>query len=1388
MTVDGSKSATVNFDGGHPQKPVAFTDLRRRFPTTNGATVKDNTSLVFLNDASILDNMHSRHSQDEIYTYTASVLLAVNPYKRIEGLYGEEQCNEYRGKHIGALPPHPYAIGDTAYRTLIREKRSQALLISGESGAGKTETAKIVMQYLAHTSGADSAVAARIQARVLQAQPILESFGNAVTLRNSNSSRFGKYNRIFFDDTGALVDAGVTTYLLESSRVVSHAERERTYHVFYEMLAGVDDARLEKFRLKRDGHFEMMHGTTVPDILSRDVSNFKRLCDALAIVGLDEEAIDSSLQVLAGLLHLSGILLDPTDSPAQDDDDESSCVEVSDENIENAAELLGFDPDELCGTLKRKRLQVRGRNSCHEVPRSRTQARQALHSLIKALYKRLFERIVKRINDSFGELRDGVATSSQADSEDGWRHIGILDIYGFERLERNSFEQLCINLANERLQQYFVDNVLVAEQGLYQREGLEWKGLALPDSQPVVNCISQVFKTLDDFSSRLAKGFDNLGDEKFCEKVLEEAGKDPQRRDILKNERAANKRRGSVGPALNRGFVIKHYAGLVQYNSAGWMDKNNDRLLPECEELVSTSECAFVQGLADQDTGSTPFRSISKKYMADLETLLRTLSTCSLHYIRCFKPNEVQEPNIFNKAMVLDQIVQCGTIELVKIMHDGYPNRCPFDEISSRFKALLPEDFQRYGMRTFIEALMLAYEVPTDQWSLGMSRLFMKAGQLSKLEDMRTEGLMPDTEKLSQIVSNIVRKRWKRAVESIKLCLWFPKFIQQIQIDRAAKALRLAVLAVDRLVPRVEAARRRIQARQVAARRKLRAAFSTVFVLQSSWRTLREQRRSRVISAFYRASFIVVRTRSWVTNAKEYVRESAKRRELEDRRREEERQRLEEARKKQEEEQRQIDAERLRLEEERQEAVRQREADRREAERQQEEERLEMERQRELERQLEAERLQCEAEQRRQSDERRRLELLQFEEERARIAEERRQWEQERQSIHSARQQEGVTCGSLAMEIADAEVKSEVTVSVHLLPSHHGYGTALSSAQLSTALGEEDDVDIGDSVSAAAQHQAMDHQVQALVQKEISARVQELEEAFARKQEEVLMQMRLLQEKNENLERQVQEHVQEERVREESATCTPTRTFTALTPKSGREAAKPPSLLSLIHSPVIATPTPLSSGRCGTHRVVSDSISSHRASSQRASACPSLLELSAGHASTGKPRSARLSVAHEAFLAPADCDRANEAMQRERQWWAQQRHFLLEDLYSSGLGASPGSATKRRLGEGALSFTPTSANVGRPGPVRCAAACLEERTECRNLSNQFDKVEGDDFEETALLSGNVSEASTLVVGTSGPCPGKRTLSELCDAAEENRETVLQSRLRLPKHFSKSRAH
>jgi myosin heavy subunit len=224
---EGAASVAVP---GQPTSRFAFADIRLRFVRDDGGTSADSTSLVYMNDASILENMQRRHEQDLIYTYTASVLLAVNPYRSIESLYGDSQCEQYRGKHIGALPPHPYAIAESAYRLLGREAKNQAMLISGESGAGKTETAKIVMQYLAFVSGTGSDFAAELKAHVLRSQPVLESIGNAATLRNSNSNRFGKYNKIFFDGEGALAHASITTYLLESSRVVGHSEKEDLPH------------------------------------------------------------------------------------------------------------------------------------------------------------------------------------------------------------------------------------------------------------------------------------------------------------------------------------------------------------------------------------------------------------------------------------------------------------------------------------------------------------------------------------------------------------------------------------------------------------------------------------------------------------------------------------------------------------------------------------------------------------------------------------------------------------------------------------------------------------------------------------------------------------------------------------------------------------------------------------------------------------------------------------------------------------------------------------------------------------------------------------------------------------------------------------------------------
>eukprot|EP00929_Paragymnodinium_shiwhaense_P105643 TRINITY_DN7068_c0_g4_i1.p1 TRINITY_DN7068_c0_g4~~TRINITY_DN7068_c0_g4_i1.p1 ORF type:complete len:1542 (+),score=475.62 TRINITY_DN7068_c0_g4_i1:137-4762(+) len=999
---------------------VSRNDLRLRFSRDDGATSPDSTSLVHMNDASILDNMRRRHKNDEIYTYTANVLLAVNPFKTIDGLYGEEQCRRYKGRHIGALPPHPYAISDTAYRLLNREKKNQALLISGESGAGKTETAKIVMEYLAFVSGTGSDLAMEISGHLLRSQPILESFGNAATLRNNNSSRFGKYSRVFFDDSCALADASITTYLLESARVVTHAERERTYHIFYEVLNGLDESKLREFDLVRDAPYRLLHsaGQKVAGFEDLDLRNFKRLCNALQNVGFNEEAMHQQFQVIAGLIHLGDVAFEDEHGvprlEATPEDEDSVPVAINSSSVASAARLLGFDADELASVLKYKKIQIRGRTSVHEVARTPMQFRQALHSFIKALYKRMFEGIVSRMNKTFSEMKS--PNSQSSDPEDLWRHIGILDIYGFERLERNSFEQLCINLANERLQQCFVENVLLAEQDVYRREAIPWTDLLVPDSQPVVKCIAQIFTSLDDFSGRLAKGLEkDATDERFCTAVVEDATKDPERRDLLKKPLVTSKNRRvtSGGLGANESFTIRHYAGVVEYATAGWLDKNNDRLLQECEDLVVDSSNAVVSSLADEEketrgSSRSPFRSISKKYQQDLGTLLNTLGTCNLHYIRCFKPNEAQKPNKFQEQMVLDQIVQCGTIELVKIMHDGYPNRCPFSEINERFRSMLPEKFQRYGTRTFIEALMLAYEVPREQWALGMSRLFLKAGQLKALEDMRSEGSPPSAEVLEKIVSGIVRKRWLRAGHAVMFCNYVPKVIAKMQAVRAAQALSRAALIVGRLAPKLEAAKQRVAERRMKARRRVVAAFKTVRLLNAFKVAIREQRLDRLAKIFQRSAFIFSRSRRWIAIGRERALEAANQRAAELRRLEDERKRME--------------AQRLKMEEDRkQEELRRREEEARRAE--------EM-----AARRAEEDKLRQEEERRREASESRRREesLREREEvaaqraaEVARMEEERAHLEAERKRLEEERAEADARCESEKQERLEAIAKYE---------------------------------------------------------------------------------------------------------------------------------------------------------------------------------------------------------------------------------------------------------------------------------------------------------------------------------------------------------------------------
>eukprot|EP00933_Yihiella_yeosuensis_P050590 TRINITY_DN4838_c0_g1_i4.p1 TRINITY_DN4838_c0_g1~~TRINITY_DN4838_c0_g1_i4.p1 ORF type:complete len:1312 (-),score=275.42 TRINITY_DN4838_c0_g1_i4:174-4109(-) len=825
--------------------------------------------MVHLDDANILDNIKRRYQRDLIYTYTANVLLAVNPYKPVPHYYTQDKIQAYRGKKQGVLEPHPYAIADSAYRQMLRDRKNQALVISGESGAGKTETAKKTMHYLTSVSRTDVAHGGRIQDTIVNANPILESFGNASTIMNANSSRFGKYNEMMFDRVGSLVGAGIKTFLLESSRVVSQQPGEKNYHVFYELLAGMDDKMMERLMLDpTDQHYQLIHnGGGKP--LEEGTQEFKRLANRFEELKqafstfVDKEAAENIWDVLGSLIHLGEVDFDETAAGAAESNAESAIieedpaqrsqaakVEVSKESnyaLATAAELLGLGKARLeSSVLKMKPLHVKhpqGRTSHINCPRSKTQARQTLQTIIKILYKRLFDKIVAMINAKSNTRK--VETQANSNSMLQHQSIGTLDIYGFERLEQNSFEQLCINLANERLQQFFVEEVLDAEQRMYAEESLQLPLVELPSSEHVVASIQNVMQRLDEHSLRAVKNLVRIGpndnkDVKFCEQLHRDLIKDPRsdQGPILALKLKGTRSGTNLG--LHDGFQIKHYAGQVSYCTRGWIDKNNDSLVPEIEELLASGTKVLVRDMADHkgiDTaGGERLQSVSQNYLGNLHHLLATLKQCSVHYIRCFNPNQDKQAGVFNTKYVLEQVIQCGTVELVKIMHDGYPHRCFLKDVRERFNSLLPAEFARYSDRDFIHAVLLAWGIQQDQWTLGTRRLFLKAGQLRVLEELRDQGSSASQDVIRKIRSQFAMKKFKRCCTAIIAANTLLSNWRQQRVSRTIEKVIQAVhcrLRISRWLKRARATLYGIKESQKTAELDLQHALDRVGV---SWK------------------------------------------------------------------------------------------------------------------------------------------------------------------------------------------------------------------------------------------------------------------------------------------------------------------------------------------------------------------------------------------------------------------------------------------------------------------------------------------------------------------------------------------------------------------------
>lgn len=672
--------------------------------------VDDMTKLAYLHEPGVLQNLRSRYDMNEIYTYTGSILIAVNPFTRLPHLYDNHMMAQYKGAAFGELSPHPFAVADAAYRLMMNEKISQSILVSGESGAGKTESTKLLMRYLAYMGGRSVAEGRTVEQQVLESNPVLEAFGNAKTVRNNNSSRFGKFVEIQFDQRGRISGAAIRTYLLERSRVCQVSDPERNYHCFY-MLCAAPAEDVQRFKLGNARTFHYLNQSNCYELEGVDESKeYIATRKAMDIVGISSDEQEGIFRVVAAILHLGNIEF----KKGKETDSSEPKDEKSRFHLRTAAELFMCDEKALEDSLCKRIIVTRDETiiKCLD-PHSATLSRDAL---AKIVYSRLFDWLVDNINSSIGQDPDSKCL------------IGVLDIYGFESFNTNSFEQFCINLTNEKLQQHFNQHVFKMEQEEYTKEEIDWSYIDFVDNKDVLELIEKkpggIIALLDE-----ACMFPRSTHETFSQKLYQ----------TFKNHKRFSK------PKLSRtDFTICHYAGDVTYQTDLFLDKNKDYVVAEHQALLSASNCSFVAGLfpplSEESSKSSKFSSIGSRFKQQLQALLETLSVTEPHYIRCVKPNNLLKPAIFENKNVLQQLRCGGVMEAIRISCAGYPTKKPFDEFVDRFGILAPEVLD--GSSDEVAACKrLLEKVGLKGYQIGKTKVFLRAGQMADLDARRSEVL-----------------------------------------------------------------------------------------------------------------------------------------------------------------------------------------------------------------------------------------------------------------------------------------------------------------------------------------------------------------------------------------------------------------------------------------------------------------------------------------------------------------------------------------------------------------------------------------------------------------------------------------------------------------------
>uniref|UniRef100_A0A1Q3G4M4 Putative myosin class i heavy chain n=1 Tax=Culex tarsalis TaxID=7177 RepID=A0A1Q3G4M4_CULTA len=694
---------------------------------------EDLSNLTYLNDASVLHNLRERYRACLIYTYSGLFCIVINPYKRWP-LYTMRAAKMYGGKRRNEVPPHLFAVSDGAYVNMLSNKENQSMLITGESGAGKTENTKKVIAYFA-TIGASSKKGAEeekkisLEDQVVQTNPVLEAYGNAKTVRNDNSSRFGKFIRIHFTAAGKLGGADIETYLLEKARVISQQTLERSYHIFYQMMSGSVKGLKEMCYLSNDiyDYFNVSQGkVTIPNV--DDGEECALTDEAFNILGFTQEEKNNIYKITAAVMHMGGMKFKQKGREEQAEADGT-------EEGDRVAKLLGCVTEDLYKNLLKPRIKVgtefvtKGQN--------KDQVTNAVGALCKGIFDRLFKWLVKKCNETLDTKQKRA------------QFIGVLDIAGFEIFDYNGFEQLCINFTNEKLQQFFNHHMFVLEQEEYKKEGINWAFIDF--GMDLLACIELIEKPMGILS------------------ILEEESMFPKATDQTFAEKLMNNHLGKSAPfqkprppkpGCQAGhFAIGHYAGVVSYNITGWLEKNKDPLNDTVVDQFKKGKNALIveifadhpgqSGAADAGGGKggrgkkgAGFATVSSSYKEQLNNLMTTLKSTQPHFVRCIIPNELKQTGLIDAHLVMHQLTCNGVLEGIRICRKGFPNRMMYPDFKLRYKILNPKAAEAEKDPAKVAKVILeSIGLDTESYRLGNTKVFFRAGVLGQMEEFRDERL-----------------------------------------------------------------------------------------------------------------------------------------------------------------------------------------------------------------------------------------------------------------------------------------------------------------------------------------------------------------------------------------------------------------------------------------------------------------------------------------------------------------------------------------------------------------------------------------------------------------------------------------------------------------------